>query len=102
MSHTIDPDLVRHVGKLARIRLTDEEVATFSRQLTDILGYVDQLGELDLEGVEPLAHAVDVHNVLADDEPTESLDPDLALREAPARDGSFFQVPRVLGDESGA
>ncbi len=102
MTDAINADLVRHVGKLARIRLNDDEVATLARQLGDILGYVSQLDELDLDDVQPLAHALDVHNVLADDEPSDSLGPDLALREAPGRDDDFFQVPRVLGEDSGA
>ncbi|MCG3178646.1 MAG: Glutamyl-tRNA(Gln) amidotransferase subunit C [Phycisphaerae bacterium] len=102
MSETLSDEQVRHVGKLARIRLSDDEVAAFSRQLTDILTYVDQLGELNLDGVQPLAHALDVHNVLADDVPADSLSNELALREAPAKAEGFFLVPRVLGEDSGA
>jgi len=102
MADVIDHDLVRHVGKLARIRLSDAEVDTFSRQLGQILDYVRQLNELDVTAVEPLAHALDVHNVFGEDAPADSLDVQLALREAPARDGDFFRVPRVLGDDSGA
>lgn len=102
MSRVIDDTLVRHVGKLARIRLSDDEVARFARQLSAIVDYVGQLNELDVAGVQPLAHALDVHNVFRDDTPADSLPADLALREAPARDGGFFQVPQVLGDDSGA
>ena len=102
MADLIDPQLVRHVGKLARIHLTDEQVARFSRQLAQVLDYVRQLNELDVSGVEPLAHAVDVHNVFREDVPGQSLPAELVLREAPARDGSFFLVPQVLGGESGA
>ena len=71
MSRTIDADLVRHIGKLSRIELTDEQVETFRHQLADILAYFGKLQELDTEGVEPMAHAVELHNVLADDEPGE-------------------------------
>lgn len=102
MSQPADEQLVRNVARLARISLTDAEAERFGRQLGDILHYVEQLGELDVEGVQPLAHALDVHNVLRPDEPGRSLPAELALREAPARDGDFFQVPRVLGPDSGA
>jgi len=102
MSDVIDPEQVRHVGKLARIHLTDEQVERFGRQLGQILDYFQQLNELDVSNVEPLAHAVDVHNVFRDDCPADSLSADLALREAPDREGPFFRVPQVLGDDSGA
>ena len=98
MSETIDPKLVRHIGKLARIELTDEQVRTFGRQLASILGYFDKLQELDTENVEPMAHAVELHDVFGDDVPHESLPPDRALANAPRRDGDFFKVPKVIGD----
>jgi len=102
MPQTVDAELVRHVAKLARIRLTDAEAERFGRQLGDILRYVEQLGELDVTGVQPLAHAADVANVLRADRPAPSLPPEMALREAPASDGRFFLVPQVLGEDSGA
>lgn len=100
MSRTIDLDLVRRIGKLSRIQLTDEEVATFSGQLGAILDCFDKLQELDTTDVEPMAHAVEIHNVLADDAPGESLSPEAALANAPQRDGDFFRVPKVIGDSS--
>ena len=98
MTKTIDLHLVRHIGRLSRIELTDEQARVFSRQLGDILSYFDKLQELDTEGVEPMAHAVEIHNVLAADEPSESLTPDQALSNAPQREGDFFKVPKVIGD----
>lgn len=98
MSPTIDSDLVRHVGKLSRIALTDEEVETFSRQLGSILEYFDKLQELDTEGVDPMAHAVELTNVFGEDESGESLSPSEALANAPDRDEDFFKVPKVIGD----
>jgi len=98
MGRTIDADLVRHVGKLSRIELTDDEVETFSRQLGAILEHFGKLQQLDTEGVEPMAHAVELHNVLADDVPGESLPPSEALANAPDRDGNFFKVPKVIGE----
>jgi len=98
MSKTIDLSAVRHIGKLARIELTDEQVETFAVQLGGILEYFDKLQELDTTGVEPMAHAVELHNVLAGDAAGESLTPEQALANAPQRDGDFFKVPKVIGD----
>ena len=100
MARTIDESLVRHIGKLSRIELSDEEVRTFRRQLADILEYFGKLQQLDTEGVEPMAHAAELQNVLADDTPAEGLTPQQALANAPRRDGDFFQVPKVIGDSS--
>ncbi len=98
MGKMIDIDLVRHIGKLSRIELTDEQLQTFSQQLGAILGYFDKLQELNTDNIEPMAHAVEIHNVLAADEPAASLKPDEALANAPERDGNFFKVPKVIGD----
>lgn len=98
MPKTIDLDLVRHIGKLSRIELTDQQVKTFSRQLAAIIEYFDKLNELDTANVHPMAHAVEIHNVLADDAPGVSLTPEEALANAPQRDGDFFKVPKVIGD----
>ena len=98
MAKTIDLDLVRHIGKLSRIELTEQQVQTFSRQLASILDYFDKLRELDTSDVQPMAHAVEIHNVLAADSAGGSLTPDQALANAPQRDGNFFKVPKVIGD----
>ena len=98
MPEKIDEKLIRHVGLLARIELTDEQVAELGRELADIVAYVDKLQELDTDGVDPMAHALPVRNVLAEDQPHRSLSPEQALANAPARDGDFFKVPKVIGD----
>ena len=98
MSTQIDLDLVRHIGTLSRIELSDREVKLFAEQLTHILQYVDKLQELDTDDVEPMAHAIEIQNVLADDTRGASLTPDEALANAPQRDGDFFKVPKVIGD----
>ena len=100
MPNTIDSDLVRHIGVLSRIELSDEQVDVLSGQLGSILGYFDKLQELDTEDVEPLAHAAEVFNVLADDAPAPSLGPERALANAPDDDGEFFKVPKVIRDGS--
>ena len=98
MHNAIDSDLVRHIGVLSRIELSDDQVQVLTGQLGSILGYFDKLQELDTESVEPLAHAADTFNVLADDAAAASLSPDQALANAPARDGDFFKVPKVIAD----
>ena len=98
MGKTIDTGLVRHIGLLSRLELSDEQVETFSRQLGGILEYFDKLQELDTENVEPMAHAVEIHNVFGDDVQRESLSPEEALANALERDGDFFKVPKVIGD----
>lgn len=102
MSHKIDADMVRHIGKLSRIELSDEQVRTFSWQLTDVLQYFDKLQELDTENVIPMVHPVELKNVLAADIPNTqaSLTPDEALKNAPQREGDFFKVTKVLGEGS--
>ena len=102
MAQHIDEKQVRHIGHLSRLDLTDEEVARFGQQLSAILDYVDQLSEVNTEGVEPSAHALPVHNVYRVDEVGESLTTEAALSNAPDRDETFFRVPKVLDQGSGA
>jgi aspartyl-tRNA(Asn)/glutamyl-tRNA(Gln) amidotransferase subunit C len=89
----ISRDEVLHVARLARLALTDEEVERLGSQLNAILEAVGKVGELDLEGVEPTAHPLDVVNVWAEDEPSPSLPVEDALGNAPDREGGFFKVP---------
>ena len=102
MAGEIDEALVRHIAHLARLKLTDQEVAVFRRQLSDILRYVAKLNELDVTGVEPTAHPLPVRNVFRADEPHEPYTPERALANAPQREGSFFKVPKVIEQDSGA
>jgi len=96
----IDEAQVRHISHLSRLNPTDDEVQLFSRQLSAILAYVEQLNEVDTTDVPPTAHALPVRNVFRADEPKESLTPDEALANAPQRDGNFFAVPKVLDQDS--
>lgn len=98
MNEKINEQQVRHVAKLARLKITDEQVKTFTRQLDAILTYVAQLEQLDTSNVEPLAHCLPVSNVLRDDTVQPSLSNADALANAPAKDGEFFTIPKVLGD----
>ena len=89
-------DEVRRLARLARLELTDAELETMTGQLSRILEYVAQLQQVDTEGVEPLAHALDVHNVFRADEPVPCLPVAEALANAPKRSGDFYSVPAVL------
>lgn len=102
MVEAITEQDVRHVAKLSRLSLSDEQVHHFTEQLEAVLEYIGKLNELDVEGVEPMAHPLDITNALREDVPGEALSEDAALANAPARDGAFFKVPKVLGDGGGA
>jgi aspartyl-tRNA(Asn)/glutamyl-tRNA(Gln) amidotransferase subunit C len=92
----LTPEQVRHIALLARLGLTDEDVEKFSHQLSDILDYFERLNEVDTADVPATAYPLDLHNVMRDDEPYASLDPEDALRNAPDRQGDHFRVRRVL------
>ena len=102
MDEKIDQMLVRKVAKLARLALSDSEVAEFSRQLSSILEYVEKMNELDTEKVQPLAHCLPISNCFREDVAAESLGTEKALANAPERDGDFFKVPKILDEASGA
>ena len=82
-----------HVAKLARLRLTDDEVERMAGELSKILEYVETMNELDLEGVEPTSHVVHLTNVLREDVPRPSLDRETALEQAPDAAEGGFRVP---------
>lgn len=92
---------VAKVGSLARLALTEADLERMTGELSKIVDFVSQLGELDTSAVEPLAHPLETRNVFRDDTPSPSLTTEQALASAPRHDGSCFLVPAVLG-ESGA
>lgn len=96
MSEPLNSEDVEKVAKLARIQLSDAENEEYRKSLTQILGYVEMLNELDTESVEPMAHAIDVKNVFRDDVVTPSLSIEEALQNAPQTDGRYFLVPAIL------
>jgi aspartyl-tRNA(Asn)/glutamyl-tRNA(Gln) amidotransferase subunit C len=98
----ITEDQARKVAKLARLKLTDEQIHTYTAQLDAVLHYMDKIAQLDLDGVEPMAHPTDLTNKLREDTPTEPLPNDKVLANAPQSDPPYFRVPKVLGDGSSA
>ncbi len=95
-SPKLDGDEVRHVAKLGRLKLADADVARYAKQLTAILGYVAQLKSVDVTGIEAMSHPLPLKNVLREDVVGESLAVEAVLANAPARDGNYFAVPKVL------
>jgi aspartyl-tRNA(Asn)/glutamyl-tRNA(Gln) amidotransferase subunit C len=89
---------VEKVALLARLRLSEPELETMTGQLAQIIGYVDQLAEVDTEGIEPMAHAVEVTNVFAEDQVQPSLPREAALANAPSHNDRGYLVPAVLGE----
>ena len=90
----IDRDQVLHVARLARLRLTEEEVERFQRELSTILDHIETINEIDgLEDVEPTSHVVEVENVLRPDEPRPSWPRDKVLEQAPDVAEGGFRVP---------
>ena len=87
---------VEHIAALARIGLSEEEIATFQGQLSDILDQFELLKQLDTTTVEPTGHAVEVNSVMREDEPADPLPPEETLRNAPRREGDLFRVKAVL------
>lgn len=101
----LSPDEVRHVARLARLALDDDEVATLAPQLSAILGYAEQVAEVAADTVEPTTHPFALADVLRADEPTGSLDRAVILAGAPRVDGrpqveqDRFRVPRIVAEE---
>lgn len=92
----LDREQVHKVAHLARLELTAEEEERLTTQLGDILGYFEQLNELDVSGVEPTTRAIDVSNVVRADVLQPYAEREAMLESAPDRDGDFFKVPKIV------
>lgn len=102
MAVRIDQAQVRRVAHLARLELSEEEIAQFSMQLSAIVEYIEKLNELDTEAVEPLAHCLPICNVFREDQIQPSLSNEQALANAPDAGDGYFKVPKILEENSGA
>jgi aspartyl-tRNA(Asn)/glutamyl-tRNA(Gln) amidotransferase subunit C len=91
----ISEDDVRYVARLARLRLQEDEASRMTGELSKILAHIDKMSELDLDGVPPTAHVLDVVNVTREDRARPSLPRDEALHNAPAVTDDCFRVPRM-------
>jgi aspartyl-tRNA(Asn)/glutamyl-tRNA(Gln) amidotransferase subunit C len=89
----IDRNQVLHVARLARLRLSEEEIPRMSRELSSVLDHIEKISELDLEGVTPTSHVIELENVFRADEPRESLPTERILDGAPDVAHGGFRVP---------
>lgn len=95
---SLSADEVRKVADLARLELSEADLETMARQLSAIVAYINQLQQVNTDGVEPFAHALELRDVFRADVPGQSLSEDEALANAPARQDNFYRVPAVFGD----
>ena len=93
---SVDANTVRHIAKLARIAVSDEEVAAFAPELSNILGWIEQLQEVDVAGVEPMTAVIPNQLRLRDDVVTEGGIQGEILANAPVAEHGFFAVPKVI------
>ena len=92
----IDVATVRKVARLARIAEPEDRLETLAKELSGIMNWIEQLGEVDTDGVEPMTSAVHMPAPMRDDVVTEGGDPEVVLSNAPRRAGNFFVVPKVV------
>ncbi len=91
----ITKDDVKHVAKLARLELSEVEIEKYSKQLGDILKYVEQMNEIDTTGIEPMPHAIPVTNVMREDVVKYEQTKDELMKNAPYEEDGFFRVPKI-------
>ena len=99
MSDSISSDEVKHVAYLARLRLTSEELVTFTDQLRAVLDQEKDVEALELDDVEPMSHPLPIENTMRKDIPNPMLKPSDFLPQARAVEGGRFLVPKILGEE---
>ena len=93
----ITKEEVLHVAELARLDIDAASIDKFAAQIGEILAYVETLSQADTEGVKPTTHAIFMHNAFREDEPSEHLDRESALANAPEQENGTFMVPKVIG-----
>jgi aspartyl-tRNA(Asn)/glutamyl-tRNA(Gln) amidotransferase subunit C len=92
----VNKALIERLAGLARLKLSEEEIREFQKDLSHILAFVEELNEPDLEGMEPLEYITAKRNILREDEPRLELKKEEALKNAPLHDSDYFKVPKVL------
>jgi aspartyl-tRNA(Asn)/glutamyl-tRNA(Gln) amidotransferase subunit C len=93
---SVDVNTIRRIAHLARIAVAEEEVEHLRGEINDILAFVEQLSEVDVEGVEPMTSVTPMTMKKRPDVVTDGGDADAVLRNAPAREGNYFVVPKVV------
>ena len=100
MSERLSSEVVAHVAQLARLDLTDEELALYTGQLAAVLEHAADVEALELDDVPPTLHPLPLVNVLRDDDPRPGIDRDEVMAMAPDAEGGRFRVPRIMSEES--
>ncbi len=90
---------LKHIARLARVHFKDEELKVYESQVANILKMVDELKEVNVDGVEPTSHPLNIKNVFREDEIKPSLPIEEFLKHAPKSRGRFFEVPKVIEDK---
>lgn len=96
----INKDTVKYVADLARIELSEKELESFTGQLDRILDYVAKLNKLNISGIEPTSHVLQMKNVYREDSVKKSLDASEVIKNSPAKDNNLFKVPKIIDAES--
>ena len=94
---TID---LKHIARLSRLHLSNEELEFFKTQVSQILSFVDQLKEVNVDGVEPTSHPLSLSNVFREDQVQPSIPIEEFLKHSPRARGRFFEVPKIIEDKS--
>ncbi|TCK92888.1 aspartyl/glutamyl-tRNA(Asn/Gln) amidotransferase subunit C [Natranaerovirga hydrolytica] len=92
----ITREQVEHVANLARLNLTEEEKEQMTKDMEAIIGFADQLNDLDIETIDPTAHVIPMQNVFREDIKKESLNRDELLKNAPSKQNGCFSVPKIV------
>ena len=95
-SNNISSKEVKKIAKLAKLKLTDDEITLYSSQMSQIINYISQLNEVDTSNIDPLSNVIDNNNVIREDKIKESLDKYVSLKNAPQSDGEFILVPKII------
>jgi len=92
----INSETVKRIADLSRLSFTDSEIEAFAEEFSGIVRAIDEINSIDLTGMEPMSHVLDLPNVFREDVPSESLSVKQALENAPSNNETFFKVPKVM------
>ncbi|MFM7543710.1 MAG: Asp-tRNA(Asn)/Glu-tRNA(Gln) amidotransferase subunit GatC [Ignavibacteria bacterium] len=92
----INSETVKRIADLSRLSFTDSEIEAFAEEFSGIVRAIDEINSIDLTGMEPISHVLDLPNVFREDVPSESLSVKQALENAPSNNETFFKVPKVM------
>ena len=92
----INSETVKRIADLSRLRFTESEIEAFAEEFSGIVRAIDEINSMDLTGMEPMSHVLDLPNVFREDVPSESLSVKQALENAPSNNETFFKVPKVM------